>query len=108
MRHRKYFQYHENIIGTTHGDGAKQADLPLLMAHEAGQGWMAKHKYFYAHHWHHKVSKDYMGVTVEVMRSASNTDSYHHKNGYQHAPKAIEGFLHHPVHGQCARFVHIF
>ena len=108
MRHRKYFQYHENIIGTTHGDGAKQADLPLLMAHEAGQGWMVKHKYFLCHHLHHKVSKDYMGVSVEVMRSASGSDGWHHRNAYQHAPKAIEGFLHHPLHGQVARFVHIF
>jgi hypothetical protein len=108
MKHRKYFQYGENIIGTTHGDGAKQADLPLLMAHESGQGWMAKHKYYYLGHLHHKVSKDYMGVNVEVMRSASASDGWHHRNGYQHAPKAIEGFLHHPLHGQVARFVHIF
>ncbi len=44
------------------------------------------------HHVHHKLSKDYQGVTVESLRSASGTDSWHHRNGYQHAPKAIEGF----------------
>lgn len=108
MKHRKYFQYHNNIIGTTHGDGAKHSDLPLLMAHEAGLGWMAKHKYYYAHHSHHKISKDYMGVNVEVMRTPSGTDGWHHRNGYQHAPKAVEGFLHHPEHGQVCRFTHIF
>lgn len=108
MKHRKYFQYFNNIIGTSHGDGAKHSDLPLLMAHEAGQGWMVKHKYFYIHHLHSKHSRDYMGVNVEVMRSPSGTDGWHHRNGYQHAPKAVEGFLHHPQHGQVSRFTHIF
>lgn len=29
-------------------------------------------------------------------------------NNHQHSPKAIEGFVHHPVHGQVARITHIF
>lgn len=109
ISHRKYFEYHSNLIGSTHGDGAKEADLPLLMAHEAKEAWSrCKHKYFYTHHIHHKKSKDYMGVCVESLRSASGTDSWHHRNGYQHAPKAIEGFLHHKEHGQIARITHLF
>jgi hypothetical protein len=106
--HRKYFKYGANLIGTTHGDGAKEQDLPLLMAHESKDWGLCKHKYIYTHHIHHKKSKDYMGVTVESLRSPSGTDSWHHRNGYQHAPKAVEGFLHHPEHGQIARFVHYF
>lgn len=109
ISHRKYYEYHSNLIGTTHGDGAKETDLPLLMAHEAGAAWSrCKHKYVYTHHLHHKRSRDYMGVCVETLRSASGTDSWHHRNGYQHAPKAIEGFLHHKEHGQIARITHIF
>jgi len=109
VSHRKYFRYHNNLIGTTHGDGAKEADLPLLMAHESGKDWSeCKHKYFYTHHIHHKKSKDYMGVTIESMRSPSGPDSYHHKNGYQHSPKGIDAFIHHPTDGQIARISHIF
>lgn len=109
MRHRKYVRYGDNIIGATHGDGAKAGDLPLLMAQEtAGNGWEAKHRYIYTHHFHHKMSKDYGSVCVEALRSPSGTDGWHHRNGYQHAPKAVEGFLHHPKHGQVARFTHIF
>jgi hypothetical protein len=109
IAHRKYFVYGANIIGTTHGDGAKEADLPLLMAHEASESWgECKHRYFYIHHIHHKKSKDYMSVNVEALRSPSGTDSWHHRNGYQHSPKAVEGFVHHPVHGQVARLTHIF
>jgi hypothetical protein len=106
---RKYFCYHKNLIGTTHNDGAKETDLALLMAHEAAENWAnCNHRYFYTHHIHHKKSKDYMSVCVESLRSASGTDGWHHKNGYAHAPKAVEAFIHHPEHGQISRITHIF
>lgn len=109
ISHRKYFQYHKNLIGTSHGDGAKTQDLPLLMAQEAPKMWSdTVHRYFYIHHFHHKQSKDYAGVTVESLRSPSGADSWHHRNGFQHAPKAIEGFIHHKHNGQIARLTHIF
>jgi hypothetical protein len=109
ISHRKYFQYYGNLIGTTHGDGAKTNDLPLLMAQEAAKAWAeCKHRYFYTHHIHHKTSKDHGSVCVESLRSPSGTDGWHHRNGYQHSPKAVEGFLHHKQHGQIARITHIF
>jgi hypothetical protein len=108
ISHRKYFTYGNNLIGTTHGDGAKVTDLPLLMAHEAVDWSKCKHRYIYTHHVHHKNSKDYMGVCVESLRSPSGTDSWHHRNGYQHAPKAVEAFLHSKDFGQIARITHIF
>jgi hypothetical protein len=109
ISHRKYTIYGKNLIGTTHGDGAKNTDLALLMAHEAAEHWAyCKHRYFYTKHLHHKVSKDYMSVCVETTRSPSGTDSWHHRNGYQHAPKAIEAYLHSKEHGQIARFTHLF
>lgn len=109
ISHRKYFQYGNNLIGTTHGDGAKVQDLPLLMAQEADKMWSeSKHRYVYMHHVHHKISKDYIGVTVEALRSPSGTDSWHHRKGYQHSPKAVEGFIHEKSGGQIARFTHLF
>jgi hypothetical protein len=109
ISHRKYYRYSSNLIGSTHGDGAKEQDLPLLMAQEAAEDWSAcRHRYFYKHHIHHKTSRDYGSVCVETLRSPSGTDSWHHRNGYQHAPKAIEGFVHHKEHGQIARITHIF
>jgi hypothetical protein len=108
ISHRKYFTYFNNLIGTTHGDGAKQQDLPLLMANESKDWVNCKHKYFYVHHFHHKISKDYMSVCVESLRTPSGTDSWHHRNGYQHAPKAVEGFIHDKNNGQVARITHLF
>jgi hypothetical protein len=54
------------------------------------------------------MSKDYIGVTVEALRSPSGTDGWHHRNGYQHAPKAVEGFIHSKDHGQVSRLTHLF
>ena len=108
IAHRKYYTYHNNLIGTTHGDGAKQQDLPLLMAHESKDWSSVKHRYIYTHHVHHKTSKDFIGVTIESLRSPSGTDSWHDRNGYTGAPKAVEAFLHSKKNGQIARITHIF
>jgi len=107
--HRKYTIYGKNLIGTTHGDGAKQNDLPLLMCHEASEYWhTCKHRYWFTHHVHHKTSKDIMSVQIESLRSPSPADSWHHKMGYQHAPLAIEGFIFHKEHGQVSRLTTLF
>lgn len=108
MKHRKYYNYGGNLIGMTHGDGAKINDLPLLMANESKMWSNSKHRYIYTHHVHHKNAKDFPGVTIESMRSPSGADSWHSRNGYQHAVKAIEGFIHDKENGQIARITHIF
>ena len=113
--HRKYFVYGKNLIGSSHGDGAKMQDMPLLMANEAPKEWAETfYRYIYLHHIHHKdvtkfkSGKDYQGVTVEYMRSPSGTDAWHHKSGYCHAPKAIEGAIHSKEFGKVASLTHIF
>ena len=109
IAHRKYYSYGKNLIGTTHGDGAKQQDLGSLMSIEAKDLWAyAEHRYYYTHHVHHKTAKDYINVTVESLRSPSASDSWHDRNGYKGAPKAIEGYIHHKNFGQIARLTHIF
>ena len=108
LEHRKYYKYGNNLIGPTHGDGAKMMDLPLLMAQECKEWSSTIHRYIYVHHLHHKWSKDVIGVTIEGLRSPSGADGWHHRNGYQHAPKAVEGFIHCKKNGQIARLTHIF
>lgn len=108
MKHRKAYVYGENLIGTTHGDGAKNYDLPLILAQEFKKEWaITTHRYVYTGHVHHKQSKDYVGVTVESSRSVSGTDGWHHRNGYQHSKQAMEAYLHHKTDGQIARFTAI-
>jgi len=108
IAHRKYYTYGNNIIGSTHGDGARLDTLPMLMADEAKDWSSCKHRYMYTHHVHHKTLKDFPGLTVESLRSPSGTDGWHSRNGFTGAPKAVEAFIHHPVYGQSAKLIHIF
>ncbi len=108
IAHRKYFKYGNNLIGTTHGDGAKTNDLGALMAHESKHWTKCINRYFYTHHVHHKTAKDLIGCTVESLRSPSTSDSWHHRNGYTGVVEAVEAFIHHKEHGQVARLTHIF
>ena len=115
VAHRKYYLYGLNLIGLEHGDGAKMDKLPLLMAQEKPSMWSeTKYRYWYLHHIHHKVkhkwldAKDFIGVSVEYMRSPSGTDSWHSRKGFCGVHKAVEGFIHQKESGQVARLVHYF
>ena len=109
MRHRKIYKYYDNLLGFTHGNGAKESDLPLLLATEFPNEWAdSKFRKIYKHHLHHRNEKDYPGVTVQTVRTSSGSDSWHHISGYQHAQKAMECFLHGKGKGQYASFSHYF
>ena len=115
VAHRKYYKYGNNLLGLEHGDGAKMDNLPLLMAQENPLLWSkTTHRYWYLHHLHHKIkykwrdAKDFIGVTVEYMRSPSGTDSWHNRKGFCGVQKAVEGFIHERNSGQIARLVHYF
>lgn len=115
VANRKYYNYGNNLIGLEHGDGAKMEKLPLLMAQEKPLLWSeTKFRYWYLHHIHHKVkhkwldAKDYIGVTVEYMRSPSSADSWHSRKGFCGAYKACEAFVHDKESGQVARLTHYF
>jgi len=112
--HRKYVEYGKNMLCFEHGDGAKERDAKDLMADEEPQMWgRTKYRYCYKHHIHHKKAisyisgKDYIGVTVEYLRSPSGTDGWANRNGYV-SKKAVEGFIHNKTDGQVARLTHWF
>ena len=113
--HRKYTSYGDNLLAFSHGDGCKMEQVPYLAAHEAPKMWAnTKYRYAYLHHIHHKdyfkfrSGKDYIGMTVEYLRSPSSSDRWHNDNGYVGAKKAIEAFIHHPKFGQVCRLTHNF
>jgi len=104
---RVYKQYGQNIVGFDHGDGAKDKDLPLLMACEEPRLWAeCPNRYLMRHHLHHwskrefVAGKDMPGVTLQYMRSPSAADHWHQKMGYVGAPQAIDSFVFHPEDGQ--------
>jgi len=108
LRHRKYYKYGKNLIGTTHGDGAKQNNLGELMSIEATDMLdKGDFRYWYLHHYHHKMAKDTVSCTIETLRTPSEADRWHADNGYMNMP-AIEGFIHSRDKGQIARLTHYF
>lgn len=114
IKHRKYTQYGLNMLAFDHGDGCKEASTKDLMADEAPQMWGAtKYRYAFKHHIHHKRrlkyqdGEDYIGVTVEYLRSPSASDGWHNRNGFV-APKAVEGFILSKDKGMVARLTHYF
>lgn len=107
--HRKYFQYGNSLIGTSHWDGAKESNLWELMATEAREMWAtSKRAYWYLHHVHHKRTHDKIGYTVEYLRTPSAPDRWHSDNGYVWAPQAIEWFIHDKTNWQVCRLTHFF
>ena len=109
LHHRKYFTYYNNLIGSTHGHGAKWDLLPLLMADEAKEWSNTKYRYMFTHHVHHKVGKDYVGCSLESFRSPSPADTWHSKMGYTSSNnQAIEAFIFSKHDGQVARLTHLF
>lgn len=133
-RHRKYYRFGSNLIGLSHGDGAKESSLYACMVTEARDHISeCKNLYWLLHHVHHKIrkrtglktelrEKDHIGLTVvssgeqategqqieiEYVRSPSPPDSWHDRNGYVNR-QAVECFLYHPNDGQIARLTEWF
>ena len=113
--HRKYVKYGKNLLNFSHGDGAKLDQVPYLAAHEVPQLWAdTVFRYGFLHHIHHKdmfkfrSGKDFIGMTVEYLRSPSGADKWHSDKGYVGSKISIEAFIHHPTGGQVARLTHNF
>ncbi len=113
-RDRKYFQFGNSMIMTSHGDGAREKDVPHLAATEEPQMWAdTKHRYAYLHHIHHykkiwvRGGEDDTGFTIEYLRSPSSADQWHYSKGFK-SPMAIEGFIHSKDSGQVMKITNYF
>lgn len=94
-----------NLIGTTHGDGAKGANLPLLMAVDAPAMWLASEhgsRVWFVGHVHHKDVKDHPGVTVEYCRTLAAPDVWSHASGYR-SKRSMEAVTFHRQDGEVER-----
>lgn len=82
-----YYRWGKTLIGSTHGDGAKLADLPLIMASDQPEEWAkSKWRVWHCGHFHHNqrlAEKDCIGCTVETHRTLAATDAWHRHQGYR-------------------------
>lgn len=86
---RKYYTYGATLLGLTHGNEEKHDQLPTLMATERPSDWSnSTCREWLLGHMHRsrqfvtKPVDTYNGTTVRVLRSATGTDSWHHRKGY--------------------------
>lgn len=98
--HRKYVHYGVNLIGFTHGNEEKHADLPLIMANENKEIWAKViHKEIHTGHFHKEketrftASDTFGGVPVRVLPSISGTDAWHFGKGYVKGNRMAQAFL---------------
>jgi len=112
---RKYYKYWANLIVTTHWKGMKWTDIADVIPRETRENWLrcdTKYTHVYKHHLHHKelfvlTGKDYWDITVETIRSPSESDRWHHAKGYGWK-SAIEWAIHSYTWWQVARLTHWF
>jgi len=79
-----YYKFGKTLIGVTHGDGIKMADLVPVMANDRQVDWGAcDFRYWYIGHVHHSQVKEFVGGTVESFRTLASGDAWHHGKGYR-------------------------
>lgn len=79
-----YYRHGKTLIGSTHGDGARLADLPLIMATDVPDEWAAATwRVWHCGHFHHNQTKDAVGCTVETHRTLAGSDAWHRHQGYR-------------------------
>jgi hypothetical protein len=98
-----FYEFGKNLLGFTHGDGAKENDLPSIMAHDEPEAWgRTKHRVFHRGHFHHDRYVDLVGCTVETHRTLAATDAWHRKSGYR-SKRDMKVITYHREYGEIAR-----
>lgn len=98
-----YFRFGKTLIGSTHGDGAKLADLPLIMATDVPADWAAATwRVWHCGHFHHDQLKDHPGCTVETHRTLATNDAWHKHAGYR-SGRDMKAVIYHREHGEVSR-----
>ncbi len=103
VSHRAYHEFGRNLIGTTHGDRAKGADLAAIMAAEQPEAWgRTKHRTWWCGHIHHSTVTEYRGCTVESFRTLAARDAWHAGQGYV-SGRNMQRIVLHREHGEVSR-----
>lgn len=99
-----FFRFGNVLLGSTHGDGCKHADLPEIMAVDSPDWSACEHRHWWIGHVHHKslIQKDLRGCTVESVRTLAARDAWHHRSGYR-SPRDMQRIVYHRKFGEVSR-----
>lgn len=91
------------LIGAAHGDTAKPAALPAIMAHDKAEDWgQTKHRYWYTGHIHNQQVIEFPGVVWESFRTLAGKDAWHSAQGYR-AGRDMFSIIHSKDFGEVER-----
>jgi hypothetical protein len=100
-----YHRFGDVLLGATHGNTVKPADLPAVMAYDRAEDWgRSKHRHWYTGHVHHDTVKEYRGCTVETVRTLAARDAWHARSGYR-AGRDMKLDVWHRTHGHINRHI---
>lgn len=100
---RRYFRHGKALVMAEHGEGPKDRDLGIVMAHEQPEWWAAcSHRYVLTGHFHHTHEREYGGVHLLQAPSLAVADRWHYKKGYVTTRPAHRAYLLDAEHGLIA------
>jgi hypothetical protein len=98
-----FWSWGDVLLGATHGDKAKMADLPLIMASRNSEAWgRSRYRHIYTGHIHTQTGIEKSGVTVESFQTPAAADQWHHGMGYG-AGRSLTAITHHQKLGEVLR-----
>jgi hypothetical protein len=98
-----WWRWGQVLLGATHGDMAKPANLPLVMAASRPEDWgQTKHRLVLTGHIHTRTALESGGVIVESFQSTAARDAWHEASGYR-AGRSLSAITFHSVDGEIAR-----
>jgi len=102
-QHFHYFEFGKVLIGTHHGDKAKPAQLPAIMATDQPEAWgRTSYRLWLTGHVHHEAIKEFPGCHVETLGVLPPADAYAASNGYR-SRQSMKAIVFHREHGEVER-----
>ena len=126
-KRRKYFEYGNNLIGSTHGKREKNRDLLGVMIAEAREAiGRTKYSYFYMGHEHHEVVQsrkvkekfvglrtlkeinveDHRGLIIDWLPNLAYQDAYEVESGFVGTIRSSKCAIHNYIRGRTDTFNH--
>lgn len=99
-----YVKFGKCLVGVTHGDTVKHADLGELMATDQAEDWgKTEHRMWFVGHIHHSRKTELRGCTVESFRTLAAKDAWHAAKGYR-SGRDLTALVLHKEFGEVARY----
>ena len=98
-----YIEYGKVLLGFSHGDGPKEADLIPIMACDMREAWGRTDTHiFHRGHFHHDRVIEVPGGKVETHETLATADLWHFSQGYR-SKQSIKFITYDPQYGEWDR-----